>query len=143
MPKSFEVERQLSMMLYREDDHLVSAYEILVHHALTQVVLFAEKRAQPFAQHSCLCSLIVRAKNDRPDCGKRHRVGMASSNSRARKWRNVVRLWGSRNFSIALSLAGKFSVNLGRLPAMTCFELGEAHGLACFEVSETFDGFFQ
>ena len=40
-------------------------------------------------------------------------------------------------------ISGKFSVNLGRLPAMTCFELGEAHGLACFEVSETFDGFFQ
>ena len=61
MPKSFEVERQLSMMFHREEDHLVSAYEIqheiLVHHALTQVVLFAEKRAQLLAQHSCLCRL--------------------------------------------------------------------------------------
>lgn len=61
MPKFLEVERQLSMMFHREEDHLVSAYEIqheiLVYHALTQVVLFAEKRAQPFAQHSCLCGL--------------------------------------------------------------------------------------
>ena len=60
-PESFEVERQLSMMFHCEEDHLVSAYEIqheiLVHHALTQVVLFTEKRAQPFAQHSCLYRL--------------------------------------------------------------------------------------
>ena len=61
MPKSFEVERQLSMMFHREEDHLVSAdeiqHEILVHHKLTQVVLFAEKSAQPLAQHFCLCGL--------------------------------------------------------------------------------------
>ena len=61
MPKSFEVERHLSMMFHREEDHLASAYEIqheiLVHHKLTQVVLFAEKSAQLLAQHSCLCGL--------------------------------------------------------------------------------------
>ena len=93
MPELFEIERQLSMMLHGEEDHLTLAYKIqhekFIHYKLTQVVLFLEELAQLLAQHPCLCRL-DRAKNDRPDNRKRHRVGMASSKSRARKRRNVV-----------------------------------------------------
>jgi hypothetical protein len=44
---------------------------------------------------------------------------------------------------MAERFAEKFSVNLGRLPAMTCFKLGEAQGFVCFDVGETFDGVFK
>ena len=61
MPELFEIERQLSMMLHGEEDHLTLAYKIqnekFIHYKLTQVVLFLEELAHFLAQHPCLCRL--------------------------------------------------------------------------------------